>query len=268
MQSIRLMRYENSVVTPTDDAILHDMMMPYNGIIKGVEMEHLGSNQIYVGAGRGMIKGRDFEVEEQTLYVKLSEDAPEPGRIIIRLDLANTDEPISFISQIGTEGQLPELIQEKDCNYTAGIYDIPMATYISEATKITDFAVVYETIQSWKEDILDTREEIEANTNSGKLAGALATKELFDNLGGLSFYEDEDGNKYVVGADSVPKKLGSCDFEITVIATYDNSISDGLYQKKFTYKNGLWTNTDISKDNGSGTAKGWLGINVNDFKLL
>lgn len=25
----------------------------------------------------------------------------------------------------------------------------------------------------------------------------------------MSFYEDEDGNKYVVGADSVPKKLGS-----------------------------------------------------------
>ena len=29
------------------------------------------------------------------------------------------------------------------------------------------------------------------------------------NLGGLSFYEDETG-KYVVGADSVPKKLGNC----------------------------------------------------------
>ena len=30
-----------------------------------------------------------------------------------------------------------------------------------------------------------------------------------NNLGGLSFYEDEEGNKYVVGADAVPKKLGS-----------------------------------------------------------
>lgn len=30
-----------------------------------------------------------------------------------------------------------------------------------------------------------------------------------ESLGGLSFYEDEDGNKYVVGADSVPKKLSS-----------------------------------------------------------
>ena len=106
------------------------------------------------------------------------------------------------------------------------------------------------------------------STSSNIAASAKALNQLNGNLGGLSFYEDEDGNKYVVGADSVPKKLGSCDFEITVIATYDNSISDGLYQKKFTYKNGLWTNTDISKDNGSGAAKGWLNINVNDFKLL
>lgn len=33
--------------------------------------------------------------------------------------------------------------------------------------------------------------------------------ELNNDLGGLSFYEDSDGNKYVVGADAVPKKLGS-----------------------------------------------------------
>lgn len=30
---------------------------------------------------------------------------------------------------------------------------------------------------------------------------------LSNELGGLSFYEDESGNKFVVGADSVPKKL-------------------------------------------------------------
>ena len=33
--------------------------------------------------------------------------------------------------------------------------------------------------------------------------------EINSNLGGLSFYEDTNGNKYVVGADAVPKKLGS-----------------------------------------------------------
>lgn len=40
---------------------------------------------------------------------------------------------------------------------------------------------------------------------------------LNNNLGGLSFYEDATG-KYVVGADSVPKKLGSGNYRITVQA--------------------------------------------------
>lgn len=36
-----------------------------------------------------------------------------------------------------------------------------------------------------------------------------ALKEVNNKFGGLYFAEDADGNKYVVGADSVPKKLGS-----------------------------------------------------------
>ena len=38
----------------------------------------------------------------------------------------------------------------------------------------------------------------------------------------MSFYEDSDGNKYAVGADSVPKKLGSPD--IDSIKLYKNSV--------------------------------------------
>lgn len=274
MQSIRLMRYENSVVTATDDAILHDMMMPYNGIIKGVEMEHLGSNQIYVGAGRGMIKGRDFEVAEQTIYAKLSEDNPEPGRIIIRLDLANADEPISFISQIGTGGQLPELIQEKDCNYTAGIYEIPMATYTSEATKITDFKVTYETIQSWEENILNTREEIEANTNIGKIAGALPVKELIGDLGGLKFAQDEKGNWGYIpsGADTVlPFKSGvislgvGIEFDVSSYAGYKNFTSDNFiieYNSSISSSNG---DNGFKKENVGATYH-WPSVNINTYK--
>ena len=43
--------------------------------------------------------------------------------------------------------------------------------------------------------------------------------ELNNNLGGLSFYEDTNGNKYVVGADAVPKKLGSSVANFTISAT-------------------------------------------------
>ena len=72
----------------------------------------------------------------------------------------------------------------------------------------------------------------------------------------------------MVGADSVPKKLGECDFKITIRAAYDNSGSDSLYDKEFTYKNGTWTVTDIQTDNGSGTAQGWMYMSVLSFEFI
>ena len=42
-------------------------------------------------------------------------------------------------------------------------------------------------------DILDTEEEIEANTDAGKATGALVTKQLISDLGGCQFGYTEDG---------------------------------------------------------------------------
>lgn len=42
-------------------------------------------------------------------------------------------------------------------------------------------------------DVLDTMEEIDANTDAGKVAGALAVKELSSDLGGCRFGYTEDG---------------------------------------------------------------------------
>lgn len=54
-------------------------------------------------------------------------------------------------------------------------------------------------------DVLDTMEEIDANTDAGKVAGALAVKELSSELSGLSFGQDEEGNWGYIpsGADAV-----------------------------------------------------------------
>lgn len=64
-------------------------------------------------------------------------------------------------------------------------------------------------------DILDSQEEIEANTEAGKAAGALAVQEMFgalnDKLNGniLTYNESEDAYYIQYGADAVPKKLGN-----------------------------------------------------------
>lgn len=79
--------------------------------------------------------------------------------------------------------------------------------------------------------VLTTMEQVEANTNAENIASALVIGQLNNNLGGLSFYEDSDGNKYVVGADSVPKKLGSLGtLTLTVTKNYssDNNSSNTI----------------------------------------
>ena len=57
---------------------------------------------------------------------------------------------------------------------------------------------------------LDTLEEIEANTESGKFAGALAVKELNNKFGGLRFGKDGEGNYGYFGADGslIPFSVG------------------------------------------------------------
>lgn len=53
-----------------------------------------------------------------------------------------------------------------------------------------------------------------------------ALKEVNNKFGGLHFTEDADGNKYVVGADSVPKKLGSgLEYITCILKTKSRDIS-------------------------------------------
>lgn len=69
-----------------------------------------------------------------------------------------------------------------------------------------------------KKSILNSQEEIEANTSEESVAGALALKEINNNMGGLRFGVDSDGNYgyYKDGADTVtPFKSGG---EISVDA--------------------------------------------------
>lgn len=59
-------------------------------------------------------------------------------------------------------------------------------------------------------DILDTEEEIEANTDAGKATGALVTKQLISDINGCQFFTEGSGadTKYYIqsGADTASKK--------------------------------------------------------------
>ena len=89
-------------------------------------------------------------------------------------------------------------------------------------------------------DILDTEEEIEANTDAGKATGALVTKQLISEIealndeGAIKGLEVREGDgvyiTYQDGADTVSKKLGSKNFQLGV-SCYSGSDTSGSFSQ-------------------------------------
>lgn len=124
---IQLKQFNGSRITPTDDAILYDFFnREQSGLLEGCQVTHLGSNQLHIGAGRGIIRGRAFVVEEETILAQLSSGGEIAGRLLIQVDVDNTESPISFITQ--AEESLPALTQE-DINHDGAVFQLPLATY-------------------------------------------------------------------------------------------------------------------------------------------
>ena len=140
---ITLLQYNASIVTPTDDAYLYNHIINDSGIFTGVEVTTQGGNIINVSDGRGIILGRNFVVEAQTINATLPTSGSVPGRLLIQIDMANTEAPISFVTQ--AQDPLPALVQE-DINASGTVYQLPIATFTAQPTMVSDLQYVAHTI--------------------------------------------------------------------------------------------------------------------------
>lgn len=136
---IILKQFDGANVTPADDAALYAHFDARSGIISGVEIAHLGANQISIGSGRGIVCGRTFVIEAETVLATLSTSGTQNGRLLLQLDLGNADAPASFITQAASV--LPDLVQE-DLNEGGTLYQLVLATYTVSTTTISDLAAV------------------------------------------------------------------------------------------------------------------------------
>ena len=95
-----------------------------------------------------------------------------------------------------------------------------------------------------KVNVLDTLEEIEANTDPGKPAGALAIKEISNNLGGLRFGSDGEGNVGYFGADGslIPFSNIKAAYEIHVKNTTKTVFDIGFKPKVLIFNRASSTN--------------------------
>ena len=188
-ETIVLKQYDGATITPKDDAIVYDAIIKESGILEGCDLTYLGAGQVHISEGRGIIKGRQFVVQSHTVTVDLSVTDTQPGRIYIHMELDNAVTPIQILSV--TAASLPDLIQEEDCNLTNGIYEIELASYNVTTLAVENLkktaTVICAAKGIVKSDIMDSLEEIEATTEAGLPAGALAVKAVNAKIKGIEF---------------------------------------------------------------------------------
>lgn len=163
--SISMKRYNDTIITPKDDRILFDQIFDDYGLIYGGSATMAASNKIHVGAARGFIKGTEVIVEAEDIAVNLSDSGTKNGRLKIVMDLADTETPIKFESEVAAS--FPALEQDANINYDNGRYEVVFATYKATETTISSVALVMPTMQSVKAKIQGINQSL-TNVNNLK----------------------------------------------------------------------------------------------------
>ena len=130
---VTLKQFNGSAVTPSDDAKLYHLLYGRSGIVTGIQVTHAGTNQVSISAGWGVVYGRVFTVEAQSLGVTLSGGAY--GRLKIVIDLSNITTPAYFESEAAAS--LPTLTQE-NLSGSGNVYEVPICTYDVGAIAISN----------------------------------------------------------------------------------------------------------------------------------
>lgn len=198
---ITLLQYNASIVTPTDDAYLYNHIINDSGIFTGVEVTTQGGNIINVSDGRGIILGRNFVVEAQTINAMLPTSGSVPGRLLIQIDMANTEAPISFVTQ--AQDPLPALVHE-DINASGTVYQLAIATYTAQPTMISDLQYVAHNITSGTVSSFNGRTGA-VTPKDGDYTGSLIK---------MPGYKQASSRQNVSSSDTVTQAIGKMEYKI------------------------------------------------------
>lgn len=160
--SINLVTYANQTVTPTNDAIIYERAIDQNGIFYGCNVT-VTSNTVNITGGYGIICGREFVINSDSLTVTLAPSGTLQGRLYVRLDLADADAPIQLLTATGNT--LPALTQDDDVNYTNGVYEMELATFTVGVSALSDVVETFETIIGTKNKISNSLPTVTNITN-------------------------------------------------------------------------------------------------------
>lgn len=142
---ITLHTIDGGTVNAINDALLYDFIIGQNGIATGATVTSEGALLLHIDSGWGVIKGRIFSIEAETVSATPSTTGTVKGRLILQIDITNTTNPITFVTQAAAI--LPAL-QQEDINGNGTIYQLPIATYDVNEVAVSNLQMVAPIISS------------------------------------------------------------------------------------------------------------------------
>ena len=133
---MRVIRSAGQNVSPSDDGRLYNEAF-LDGLFEDANIASLGSNVVSIGTLYGIMCGRDFSAEAQTINVELPEDGEATGYIYVEFD-TTTDDVISIGSALA-----PFTPTYTDINTTGSVCQMVIAEYTASAVAVTAITSVY-----------------------------------------------------------------------------------------------------------------------------
>lgn len=147
---VTLHTIDGGTVNAINDALLYDFIIGQNGIATGATVTSEGALLLHIDSGWGVIKGRIFSIEEETVSATPSTTGTVKGRLILQIDITNTTNPITFVTQAAAT--LPAL-QQEDINGNGTIFQLPIATYDVNEVAVSNLQMVAPVVEASKERI-------------------------------------------------------------------------------------------------------------------
>lgn len=190
---ISLVTYNESLVTPKHDAVIHDMAVE-NGILYGCKITVKDATTLHMTAGMGIVYGRQFELYESDITVPLSDTAAISGRLYVHVDLGNVDEPVQLLVETGAS--LGNLVDNPNINVENSATDMELATFEVTAETIGKLKMTYKSTQRNDERFAGFEEELSALND--RLKNKIMVEQITVKGIGESYFYIGDKTGYVL----------------------------------------------------------------------
>lgn len=164
---VTLHTFDGGTVNAINDALLYDFIIGKNGIVTGATVTSASALLLHIDSGWGIIKGRIFSIEDETISVTPSTSGTMQGRLILQIDITNTTNPITFVTQVAAT--LPAL-QQEDINGNGTIFQLPIATYDVNEVAVSNLQMIAPVVEAVKQQIDSVRSTANAAQSTANAA--------------------------------------------------------------------------------------------------